>query len=79
MKLNYVFEFPSEVLKTNGRKDGQKVTWEKSLADLKEDLEMTASVKNDGKKCGLFGMEFPLLALTGIVFSSILIGRKKNK
>ena len=78
-KLNYVFEFPSEVLKTNGRKDGQKVTWEKSLADLKEDLEMTASVKNDGKKCGLFGMEFPLLALTGIVFSSILIGRKKNK
>lgn len=76
-KLNYVFEFPSEVLKTNGRKDGQKVTWEKSLADLKEDLEMTASVKNDGKKCGLFGMEFPLLALTGIVFSSILIGRKK--
>lgn len=77
-KLNYEFEFPAEVLKTNGRKDGQKVVWEKTLADLKEDLEMTATVKNEGKKCGLFGMEFPVMALAGLAFSAFAL-RRKNK
>ncbi|MCC6866866.1 MAG: hypothetical protein IT280_11995 [Ignavibacteria bacterium] len=75
--LNYEFDFPAEVLKTNGRKDGQKVVYEKKLSDLKNDLEMTATVKNEGKKCGLFGMEFPLLALAGMMMFSVRLRRKK--
>ncbi|HWA07052.1 MAG TPA: hypothetical protein VG961_10940 [Ignavibacteria bacterium] len=77
IKLNYEFEMPAEVLKTNGRKDGQKIIYEKTLADLKNDIEMTATVKNEGKKCGLFGMEFPLMALAGLAISFFAIRRKK--
>lgn len=64
-KLSYEFEFPGEVLSTNGVKDGQKVKWEKTVADLKTDVEMTATVKA-GKKCGLFGMELPIIFLLGM-------------
>ena len=77
IKLNYEFEFPGEVLKTDGRKDGQKVIFDHTLADLKDDIVMTATVKNAGKKCGLFGMEFPLLALAGLAVMSFRIRRKK--
>ncbi len=77
IKLNYEFEMPAEVLKTNGRKDGQKIIYEKTLADLKKDIEMTATVKSEGKKCGLFGMEFPLMMLAGLAISSFAIRRKK--
>lgn len=76
-KLTYTFEFPDEVLQTNGRKDGKSVKWEKTLADLKEDIEMTATVKSEGKKCGLFGMEFPLLAFAGLAFMTLGLRRKK--
>ncbi|MBZ0204119.1 MAG: hypothetical protein IT281_00030 [Ignavibacteria bacterium] len=76
-KLDYEFDFPAEVIRTNGTKDGQKVKWGKTLADLKEDIEMTATVKNEGKKCGLFGMEFPLMALAAMAVMSIRIRRKK--
>ena len=77
--LNYEFEFPAEVLKTNGRKDGQKIIYEKKLSDLKNDLEMTATVKSEGKKCGLFGMELPLLVLAGMLVTSAGIKRKNRK
>ncbi|MBE2219667.1 MAG: hypothetical protein IAE90_15755 [Ignavibacteria bacterium] len=77
--LNYEFEFPAEVLKTNGRKDGQKIIYEKKLSDLKNDLEMTATVKSEGKKCGLFGMELPLLVLAGMLVTSAGIRRKNRK
>lgn len=77
IKLNYEFEMPAEVLKTNGRKDGQKIIYEKTLADLKNDIEMTATVKNEGKKCGLFGMEFPLMAFAGLAISFFAIRRRK--
>ncbi len=76
-KLDYEFDFPAEVIRTNGTKDGQKVKWGKTLADLKEDIEMTATVKNEGKKCGLFGMEFPLMALAAMAVMSIRIRRRK--
>ncbi|MCX7878200.1 MAG: hypothetical protein N2510_06095 [Ignavibacteria bacterium] len=75
-KLTYTFEFPDEVLQTNGRKDGKSVKWEKTLADLKQDVEMTATVKSEGKKCGLFGAEFFILTFTGIVFLALRIRRK---
>lgn len=77
IKLNYEFEMPAEIIKTNGRKDGQKIIYEKTLADLKNDIEMTATVKNEGKKCGLFGMEFPLMAFAGLAISALALRRKK--
>lgn len=73
-KLTYEFEFPGEVIATNGTKDGQKVKWDKTVADLKDDVEMTATVKA-GKKCGLFGMELPIIFLLGMGF--IYLRRKK--
>lgn len=73
-KLTYEFEFPGEVVTTNGNKDGQKVKWEKTVADLKSDIEMTATVKA-GKKCGLFGMELPIIFLLGMGF--IYLRRRK--
>ncbi len=73
-KLNYEFEFPGEVLSTNGVKDGQKVKWEKTVADLKEDITMSATVKS-GKKCGLFGMELPIIFLLGM--GMIYLRRRK--
>ncbi|HMT11081.1 MAG TPA: hypothetical protein PKA39_05610, partial [Ignavibacteria bacterium] len=69
--------FPAEVLRTNGTKDQQKVKWNKTLADLKNDIDMTATVKNEGKKCGLFGMELPLVMLAGLAVMSIRVRRKK--
>ncbi len=68
-KLTYTFEFPDEVISTNGRKDGNKAVFEKTLADLKEDLVMTATVKGGAKKsCGLFGIELPLILLVGLTY-----------
>lgn len=64
-KLNYEFKFPAEVLKTNGTKDGETVKWDNTLADLKADIEMTATIKS-GKKCGLFGLELPLVLGLGL-------------
>lgn len=73
-KLNYVFEFPGEVAITNGKQDGMKVTWAKTIADLKEDIEMKATIKT-AKKCGIFGMEFPI-----IIFGLFLgLGIRKYK
>ncbi len=76
-KLIFEVEFPGEVLETNGTKEGNKVVWNRSLADLKKDLVMTATVKNEGKKCGLFGFEFPLLALAALAIIQIKVKRKK--
>jgi len=77
-KLTYTFEFPGEVTQTNGRKDGKSVVWEKTLADLKKDVEMTATVKDEGgKKCGLFGLEMPLIFGLGMMLITKLGKRKK--
>jgi len=73
-KLTYEFEFPGEVISTNGTKDGQKVKWDKTVADLKEDIVMSATVKA-GKKCGLFGLELPIVFLLGMGF--IYLRRRK--
>jgi hypothetical protein len=68
--LTYAFEFPGDVLETNGRKDGSnKVVWEKTVADLKDDLVFTATVKSGGKGCGLFGIELPIVILLGSVLA----------
>ena len=75
-KLDYEFEFEDEVVSTNGRKDGNKVVWNNTLADLKEDVEMTATIKGGKKGCGLFGIELPLVVFAGIIF---LVNRKRKK
>jgi hypothetical protein len=74
-KLNYAFEFPGEVISTNGTKDGKTVKWDKTVADLKTDIEMTATVKGGGKTCGIFGFELPIVFLLGM--SYIAYRRKK--
>ncbi|MDD5362849.1 MAG: hypothetical protein PHN88_11995 [Ignavibacteria bacterium] len=73
-KLTYEFEFPGEIITTNGTKDGQKVKWNKTVADLVTDVELTATVKSS-KKCGLFGLELPIIFLFGMGF--IYLRRKK--
>lgn len=87
-ELVYEFEFPDEVLKTNGIKDGKKVKWERSLKDLKEDVVLTATVKSDGegssssekngKKCGLFGMEMPLIFALGMAGMKFFFRKKRS-
>jgi hypothetical protein len=74
-KLTYEFNFPNEIISTNGKAEGQKVTWNKDLSDLKEDVIMTATVKSP-KKCGLFGIELPILVFLGI-FMVYSFRRKK--
>jgi hypothetical protein len=76
-KLNYEFTFPAEVIATNGTKDGMKVTWNKTVADLKDDVNMTATIKGGGeKKCGLFGLELPIVIGLGLIGYTI---RRKKK
>ena len=65
-KLTYEFEFPNEVITTNGKMNGKKVSWEKSLTDLKDDVDMTATIKSS-KKCGLFGLELPIIVFFGVI------------
>ncbi len=77
IKLIYEFTFPGEVLSTNGTKTDKTVKWEKTLADLKNDIDMTATVKKEGKKCGLFGLEMPIVFLLGMVFVRRFTRKKK--
>jgi hypothetical protein len=44
-KLHYEFEFPGEVISTNGVKNGTTVSWDYSVADLVNDVVMTAIIK----------------------------------
>ncbi|CAF3743536.1 unnamed protein product [Rotaria sp. Silwood1] len=70
-KLNYEFTMPGEVIVTNATsKDGMNLKWTKTVADLKDDINMTATVKggDGGKKCGLFGMELPVIIGLGLMF-----------
>ncbi|MBZ0202369.1 MAG: hypothetical protein K8I03_05060 [Ignavibacteria bacterium] len=56
-KVTYEFTMPSEIVSTNGTKDGETVKYNYTLADLGKDLEMTTVVKKPkGKLCGIIGM-----------------------
>lgn len=76
-KLIYEFDFPGEVTETNGTKDGTKVKWERTVADLKEDIDLTAKVKASGG-CGLFGFELPIMVLVGMT-ALFGLNRKRKK
>ncbi len=68
-KVTYSFEMPSEIVSTNGKKDGQKVSWEYKVSDLGKDIDMTCVVKKPkGKLCGLFGIVLGT-AVIGFAFS----------
>jgi len=74
-KLIYEFEFPNEILSSNGKIEGKKVTWNKTLADLNQDVELKAVVKSE-KKCGIFGIELPIIILAGLIIRYRLRYRK---
>lgn len=75
-KVTYEFDMPSEIVSTNGTKDGQNVKYSYTLADLGKDIDMTTVVKKPkGKLCGILGMAMGTL-LIGFSYYS---GRRKKK
>ncbi|MBK8982491.1 MAG: hypothetical protein IPM38_09280 [Ignavibacteria bacterium] len=76
-KLIYRFTFPDEVIVSNGVIDGNSVSWEKSLSQLKEDINMTAEIKNETGVCGLFGIELPGILLLGLMYSGLRFRRHR--
>jgi len=79
-KLIYEFTLPGEILATNGTKEGTTVKWNKTVADLRDDVVMTATVKGGSeKKCGLFGMELPIIVFFGLMFGYTLRNKSKRK
>ncbi|MFI5211427.1 MAG: hypothetical protein ACHQIH_00975 [Ignavibacteria bacterium] len=74
-KITYEFTMPSEIVSTNGIKDGQNVKYSYTLADLGKDIELTTVVKKSGGKfCGLFGIMMGTMIIGLAVYS-----QKKRK
>lgn len=82
--LEYTFTFPHEVIETNGTKDpnakdGNVVKWKFLTSDhAKKDIELTATVKNKFKLCGMFGIELPMVLMFGLIYFNFN-RRKKRK
>jgi len=75
-KVTYEFKMPSEIVSTNGTKDGENVKYSYTLADLGKDNEMTTVVKKPkGKMCGIIGMTFGTMLIGFAYFSQ----RKRKK
>lgn len=69
-KVTYEFTMPSEIVSTNGTKDGQNVKYSYTLADLGKDIELTTVVKKSGGKlCGIIGMGLSAMVI-GLAFYS---------
>lgn len=77
--LEYKFYFPDEVISSDGTVKENSVTWNKSLADLKENIEMNASIKTKSKICGIFGMELPVILILGFAFMYLKITKRGSK
>jgi hypothetical protein len=76
--VTYEFTMPSEVVSTNGTKDGQTVKYSYTLADLGKDNEMTTVVKKSGGKlCGIIGMSMSTL-LIGLAYYAQKRRKKQN-
>jgi len=74
--ITYEFTMPSEIVSTNGTKDGQSVKYSYTLNDLDNDIEMTTVVKKSGGKlCGIIGMS---LSAVFIGFAYYSQRRRKN-
>jgi hypothetical protein len=75
-KVTYEFTMPSEVISTNGTKEGETIKYSYTLADLGKDIEMTTVVKKSGGKlCGIIGMAMGTM-LIGLAYYS---QRKRKK
>lgn len=68
-KIEYKFEFPNEVISTNGITEGNFVTWNRSVTDLKENIIMNATVKTKSGICGIIGIELPVILLLGLILT----------
>lgn len=67
-KITYEFDMPSEIISTNGTKDGQKVSWKYTVADLNKDIDLTCVVKASSKKlCGIIGL-IPAIFVIGLAY-----------
>jgi hypothetical protein len=76
-KVTYSFDMPSEIVSTNGKKDGQKVSWDYKVSDLGKDIDLTCVVKKPkGKLCGIIGI---VLGTAVIGFAYSIQRRKKEK
>jgi hypothetical protein len=77
-KVTYEFEMPSEIISTNGTKEGQTVKYSYTLSDLGKDIDMTTVVKKSGgKMCGFIGMAMSTLLIGFAFFAQRR--RKKSK
>lgn len=66
--LYFDFEFDNDILESNGTISGKKVRWKFTLADLTNDIVMTAKINNRTGGCGLFGIELFFILLAGYIF-----------
>jgi len=79
----------NKIKSSNGKIDDKEVVWfrGKGYIDVNKDIQFIATFESDvktssketegdGKSCGLFGMELPLILLSGLVIS---LRMKKNK
>lgn len=74
--ITYEFTMPSEIVSTNGTKDGQNVKYAYKLSNLDKDIEMTTVVKKSGGKlCGLIGMAMGTMLIGFAYYSQ----RRKSK
>ena len=77
--LLYEFDFPGDVISSNGKNSGQIANWAFDLSQLKSGINMTATVKSDSGICGMFGLELPIiLLLAGLVFLTVRNIRKRD-
>lgn len=91
--LNYlltILTYNGTVKSTNGKMEGKNIQWSRSKQniDAKKVMDFIATVESESKtttnpsgdkekSCGLFGLELPLILLTGLVISGKY--RRKRK
>ncbi len=66
--LNYEFEFPGNVITSNGKFEGRKAKWTADMNQLKSGIEMTATIESSSGVCGMFGIELPIVLLLAGLF-----------
>jgi hypothetical protein len=77
--LVYEFDFPGDVITSNGKNSGKKASWTFELSQLKSGINMTATVKSDSGICGMFGLELPIIILlAGLVFLTLRNIKKRD-
>lgn len=66
-QLEFEFEFPGEVISSNGEISGNKAKWTFDIAAVGQGLNMNARIKADSGICGGFGYELPVIVLLGLL------------